>query len=131
MPNLFSFRGRLNRAPFWWIKISLALLNGAAHLAVAQSLPRGLPLQQQWHAVGPWPLVFLGVLGVVVFWIWLATGIKRWHDQDKSGWWMLILLIPVVGAVWYLIACGFRPGTAGPNRFGPDPLAGDMLTPPR
>ena len=45
--------------------------------------------------------------------------IKRWHDRDKSGWWMLILFIPLVGAIWFLVELGFLKGTDGPNRFGP------------
>ena len=47
--------------------------------------------------------------------------IKRFHDRDKSGWWMLIVLIPIVGAIWLLVELGFLPGTPGPNRFGPPP----------
>ena len=47
---------------------------------------------------------------------------KRWHDRDKSGWWALLNLIPVIGTLWILIECGFLRGTYGGNRFGPDPL---------
>jgi uncharacterized membrane protein YhaH (DUF805 family) len=48
--------------------------------------------------------------------------IKRWHDRDKSGWWVLINFIPILGGLWSLIECGFVKGTNGKNRFGPDPL---------
>ena len=44
--------------------------------------------------------------------------IKRFHDRDKSGWWVLIGLIPIIGAIWLLIELGFLKGTPGPNRFG-------------
>jgi hypothetical protein len=44
--------------------------------------------------------------------------IKRFHDRDKSGWWVLIWLIPIIGAIWLLIELGFLKGTPGPNRFG-------------
>ena len=54
----------------------------------------------------------------------LAVTVRRLHDLDKSGWYLLIGLIPLVGAilllVWYCTE-----GTRGPNRFGPDPLADD------
>ncbi|MEJ6477272.1 MAG: DUF805 domain-containing protein [Octadecabacter sp.] len=44
------------------------------------------------------------------------------HDKDKSGWWFFIGLVPLVGIIlllyWFVTA-----GTAGPNRFGEDPLA--------
>ena len=47
----------------------------------------------------------------------LAVAIRRMHDQDRSGWW---ILIPLVGAIMVM----FIGGTAGPNRFGPDPKGG-------
>ncbi len=48
---------------------------------------------------------------------------KRWHDRDKSAWWVLIGLIPIIGAIWVLIENGCLRGTDGPNRFGEDPLS--------
>jgi uncharacterized membrane protein YhaH (DUF805 family) len=33
----------------------------------------------------------------------ILVDIKRWHDRDKSGWWMLIALVPIIGAIWFLI----------------------------
>ena len=51
----------------------------------------------------------------------VAIGIKRFHDRAKSGWWVLISLVPVIGGLWYLIECGFLKGTDGQNEYGPDP----------
>ncbi len=51
---------------------------------------------------------------------------KRYHDRNKSGWWVLIVFVPVIGGLWYLIECGFLRGTPGPNNYGPDPLAADL-----
>jgi uncharacterized membrane protein YhaH (DUF805 family) len=45
--------------------------------------------------------------------------IKRFHDRDKTGWWVLIGLIPLIGPLWLLIELGFLKGTDGANRFGP------------
>jgi len=45
------------------------------------------------------------------------------HDRDKSAWWMLIILIPFVGGIWYLVEVGFLKGTEEQNQFGSDPLA--------
>jgi uncharacterized membrane protein YhaH (DUF805 family) len=45
-----------------------------------------------------------------------------WHDRNKSGWWVLIAFVPVIGGLWYLIECGFLPGTTGANNYGADPL---------
>ncbi len=52
----------------------------------------------------------------------VCIGIKRFHDRNKSGWWVLITLIPVIGSLWYLIECGILKGTDGDNQYGPDPL---------
>ena len=51
----------------------------------------------------------------------VAIGIKRFHDRAKSGWWVLISLVPIIGGLWYLIECGFLKGTDGQNEYGPDP----------
>ncbi len=53
----------------------------------------------------------------------LAVSVRRMHDLGKRGWWLLVFLIPLVGPVIVLIWYCSR-GTAGDNRFGPDPLAG-------
>ena len=50
----------------------------------------------------------------------LACGIRRLHDTDRSGWWILISLIPLIGTIW-LIVLMCLDGTSGRNRFGPDP----------
>jgi uncharacterized membrane protein YhaH (DUF805 family) len=54
----------------------------------------------------------------------LAVVVRRLHDLDKSGWNILWGLIPLVGPI-LLIVWYATEGTRGPNRFGPDPLAGD------
>ncbi|MBZ6385596.1 MULTISPECIES: DUF805 domain-containing protein [Pantoea] len=51
----------------------------------------------------------------------VAVGVRRLHDLDRSGWWLLIMLIPLLGTLLLLIYFCLR-GTVGPNRFGPDPL---------
>jgi hypothetical protein len=55
-------------------------------------------------------------------WLALAMQVKRWHDRGKSGWMILIHLIPIVGTVWSMAELGFFPGTIGANRYGEDPL---------
>ena len=57
-------------------------------------------------------------------WISLAVQVKRWHDRDKSAWWLLMNFVPFIGAIWVLVECGFLRGTEGQNNYGPDPLAG-------
>ncbi len=107
---LFSFRGRINRLPFWIVTLSL--------------IGWGTSFQQLMGPYGPenpmtvGPALITLANFVIVMWIWLAVQIKRWHDRDKSGWWLLLNLIPVIGQIWILIECGVLAGTAGGNRFG-------------
>jgi uncharacterized membrane protein YhaH (DUF805 family) len=127
MQSLFTFNGRLNRAKFWLIlivtDISMFVLLGILVAATGGSMTMG--------ADGSMPAMGGGVIGnlvalvivVAAVWIGLAVGIKRFHDRGKSGWWVLIALVPVVGGLWYLIECGFLRGTIGPNAYGPDPVA--------
>jgi Protein of unknown function (DUF805) len=67
--------------------------------------------------VGP----FSGIFTLLAIIPAIMVYIKRFHDRDKSGWWVLIALIPIIGALCILIELGFLPGTPGPNRFGPPP----------
>ena len=48
----------------------------------------------------------------------IALAVRRMHDNDKSGWWILVPIYNII-VIW------FMEGTRGPNRFGPDPKGGD------
>ena len=63
------------------------------------------------------------ILGILLMLAGLMLHIKRCHDRDKSGWWCLLLFIPVVGFLWAVIDLGLLEGTPGENQYGPDPLA--------
>ena len=106
----FSPRGRINRQPYWLASIPLIVLQIVVELWNDSSA--GVASAMFMLVV----LIFAAVCGIML-------GIKRCHDRDRSGWFLLISLIPIVGAIWLLIDLGFLRGTAGPNRFGPDPLA--------
>ena len=114
IPLLFSFEGRIGRQSFWIVLLGLLALHGllegltpvVANPADAES------------AMSATQLLFI----LLTLWIQLAVQIKRWHDLDKSGWWALIGLVPVIGPLWILLECGLLRGTQGENRFGPDPL---------
>jgi uncharacterized membrane protein YhaH (DUF805 family) len=107
---LFSFQGRVGRQQYWWM-ILLSLPFIAAAFVVNGGL-EGDPTDY------PGILLLLPPL-----WPTAAVSIKRWHDRNKSGWWILIGLIPIVGDIWVLVENGFLRGTPGDNRFGPEPLA--------
>ncbi|HWQ71876.1 MAG TPA: DUF805 domain-containing protein [Desulfitobacteriaceae bacterium] len=50
----------------------------------------------------------------------LAVSVRRLHDIGKSGWFILISLIPIIGCIWLLILM-CQDGNAGDNKYGPDP----------
>ena len=51
---------------------------------------------------------------------YLIIGIRRLHDMDKSGWWMLFVFVPLANLA-LMVALLFTPGTKGDNNYGPDP----------
>ena len=107
---LFSFRGRIGRKAFWFaFAISIAVT------CVAALLNRLL--------FGSYDSLLTLSINLVMTISSLAVSAKRWHDRDKSAWWLLLPLIPLVGVVWTIVETGFLRGTPGPNRFGPDPLS--------
>lgn len=124
MNLLFSFQGRLNRAKFWLINIGVvvvemiifAVLFGGTATTMADP-------DQALAAMSGINAVIVVIVSVIAFWISLAVAVRRFHDRNKSGWWVLIVLVPVIGGLWYLIECGFLKGTTGPNNYGPDPLS--------
>jgi uncharacterized membrane protein YhaH (DUF805 family) len=63
------------------------------------------------------------VLSILLMLAGIMLHIKRFHDRDKSGWWVLILFVPLLGFIWAIIDLGILEGTTGANRFGPDPRA--------
>jgi len=64
--------------------------------------------------------VLSGIYGLAVFIPGIAVSIRRLHDTDRSGWWILICFIPLIGAIWLLVLFVLD-GTAGQNQYGPDP----------
>lgn len=105
----FSFHGRISRRQYWLWGV-LALLGFAllafALLGIARVKPHKAEL----------------IVNLLLLWPALAVSVKRWHDRNKSGWWVLVNLVPVVGWLWALVENGFLRGTDGPNRYGDDPL---------
>ena len=123
---LFSFQGRIPRRQYWAgfgiqmiAIVGITILSGLVVPMFVRA--RGSDAGQNSGAlIGV--LVLLGLpLVFFALWMGLAIGVKRWHDRDKSGWWMLIAIIPYIGGIWQLIECGCLRGTEGANRFGEDP----------
>src|SRR5262245_5587768 len=112
--QLFSFHGRLPRGAFWWT----ALLTSAAFVALLAALEAAFGQQASLILYPP------------LFWIVAALAVKRLRDRGRSPFWLIVLLVPIVGPLWALFELGFRRGTPGENRYGQNPLEirGDYLT---
>lgn len=125
---LLTYNGRINRSKIW---LPILYYIGAAVVAfvlfkvLSMVIPGEIDEDGTFHVEGLKAIPYI-VLGItyVVFNIWsgICVGIKRYHDRDKSGWWLLIQLVPIVGPIWYFVEAFCLRGTVGPNRFGPDPI---------
>lgn len=102
-----TFSGRAARAELWWWALAVFLASLAVNL-----------VDFVLFGSGNQPLSSLFSLAVLL--PNLAVGARRLHDIDRSGWWLLIGLIPVIGVI-VLIVFFVQDGTVGPNRHGPDP----------
>ena len=119
---LFSFQGRINRAKFWLVHVVMWVVVLVVFGAILGSAAMSSDPQAALQSVGVVGGLILLVVYILALWIGLAVAAKRWHDRNKSAWWILIVFVPAVGGLWYLIECGFLKGTMGPNKFGSDPL---------
>ena len=108
---LFSFEGRVTRLEYWMFNVALII-----GIIIASII--GTVLGEEGTAI---IFTLLSLLGLVCIWSGIAIQVKRWHDRDKSGWWIMINFIPFIG-FWALVENGFLSGTEGKNRFGEDPL---------
>nr|WP_264185535.1 DUF805 domain-containing protein [Roseicella aerolata] len=103
-----DFTGRARRSEYWWFFLFNLLMQIATGLVDAVL----------FGAEGQGLINLLYGLGVLLPGI--AVGARRLHDIDRSGWWLLLIFVPLVGFI-LLLVWFIRPGDAGPNRFGPDP----------
>ena len=104
---LLNFDGRINRSDFW--------LKGVIPIFVALLIISAL---DSFITGG---VIYL-LASIISIYPSVAVGVKRFHDRNKSGWWVLISLVPVIGIIWYLVECGILKGSDGDNDYGPDPL---------
>lgn len=106
-----DFQGRARRSEYWLFFLFF-LIVAVVLLAVQASAP------QSTLGVIASVLYGLFVLGSLV--PSLAVGVRRLHDTDRSGWLVLLGLIPLIGLI--LIYFYVQPGTKGPNKYGADPI---------
>lgn len=100
------FRGRISRSTYWGAVLFIWVAFIVAFLALEANVSRASTL----------------FLYPPFFWAMFVLAAKRYHDLGRSAAWLLLLLIPLVGVAWVAFELGFRRGTRGENRHGPDPL---------
>jgi uncharacterized membrane protein YhaH (DUF805 family) len=118
---LFSDRGRINRGQYWGYSILVAVLYFVVAAGCAAIL---FSDRDNFMNLFPLALIVLLIASLLLMWSALALIIKRYHDLNKSAWWLLIVFIPVIGSLWQFIETCFVAGTPGPNRYGPPTLMG-------
>ncbi len=138
---LFGFHGRVRRLHLWLFTLVMWLIGGGlfwqlghfgmhhgGDMMMSHDAMSNMTMSMSTDRLGGIYFVthnpFAGLFGLVGLWMQLAVLVKRWHDRDKSGWMVLLILIPIVnivGVIWTFIECGCLDGTLGPNKYGPDP----------
>lgn len=107
----FSFSGRINRATFWTRAMPILFVYGMITNVVAL-----IEIGDTGH-YGPISII----LSLIGLWPNLAVLVKRLHDRSRSGWFIFIALIPVVGPIWLLVEVWFLASKPETNRFGDIP----------
>ena len=111
--NYTNFTGRSSRGAYWWWFLANLLIS------FVLGFIDGLLFGVSEMGIG----ILSGLFALATIIPSIAIGFRRLHDVDKTAWWLLIALIPLVGAIvliWFTV----QPGTPGGNKFGSDTEAG-------
>jgi len=111
--NYANFSGRARRAEFWNFIICNIVITLLLSLLIFILDDTGITMYIAYALVTFLPLV--------------AATVRRLHDTNKSGLYILVGFIPVVGGIWLLILLATN-GNYGPNNYGPDPKVEDYYT---
>jgi uncharacterized membrane protein YhaH (DUF805 family) len=103
--NAFVYQGRASRSAYWWFALFAFIVYLIVDIIFLQAIGGGF---------GAAIYALVALAGVVVT---LPLGVRRLHDTNRSGFWLFIGLIPIIGSIVLLVFCCL-PGTPGPNRFG-------------
>ena len=107
--NYVGFRGRASRSEYWFWVLFMVILN----------LVTGFIDALAFAEADAGPTTLLANLATIL--PGLAVSVRRLHDTNRAGWWLLLWFVPLIGfivlLIWYL-----NPGTKGDNDYGQDPL---------
>ena len=108
--SFFTFNGRVPREAFIGMTIMTSILCLFIYFITVKIVPDAIHNQPTQ--------IFFGVVGFFALWTTLALQAKRWHDLGKSGWLVLLNLIPGLGTLISILILGFSPSVSGKNKFG-------------
>ncbi|MDE6352515.1 MAG: DUF805 domain-containing protein [Muribaculaceae bacterium] len=104
--NYCNFNGRASRSEYWWFCLFQFIVVVALNIIFGTDTPG---------------TIVKAIVSLAFFLPGLGLAVRRLHDIDKSGWWIFLSLIPVVGTiiliVWYI-----KPSMPYPNEYGPVPF---------
>ena len=100
-----TFSGRAGATEYWWFVLFGAIVFGLASLLD--------------HAAFGRDALFWAICTLVFLMPYVAVAVRRLHDINRSGWWLLLVFVPLGNIVLWIWFC--LPSTPGPNRFGPRP----------
>ncbi len=115
-----TFSGRARRKEYWMFFLFYVIFN--IILSILDGV-LGLKGHGQYN-VG----VLNSIYGLVLLIPSLAIAVRRLHDTDRSGWWLLIILVPIVGAIVFIVFLCLD-STPGSNKYGPNPKENTPPTP--
>lgn len=115
-----DFNGRSRRMEYWMF--SLFILIVVFVLALITGLLGAF--SGGGDTIGAIFLVPAGLFVLATIIPSIAVTVRRFHDQDKSGWFYLLSFIPYLGGIIVFVFMCLE-GTSGPNQYGPDPKGGD------
>ena len=114
--NYANFQGRTQRSGYWWVVLFLVLVSFVLWFVDLQ-LFAGLWSQDLLdQGSGPLSIVF----GLAIIVPVIALGVRRLHDTNRSGWWVLLGFIPIIGSI-VLFVFYVLDSTPGDNQYGPNP----------
>jgi len=116
-----DFSTRAQRKEFWFFV--LFYVGGVFILTVIDIAAN---TYDEESGIGLFSSIFL----LLTFIPYLAVSVRRIHDTNRTGWWVLILIIPLIGAIWLIVLYCLR-GNQGENKFGEDPLSAESNDAPR
>ena len=106
-----DFSGRARRKEYWMFVLFNVIF---AILALSLDVVLGTAMEASFFGV------FYGLYCLFVLLPALAVGVRRLHDTGRSGWWILISFIPVIGGIWYFVLMVLD-GDPGENQYGENP----------